>query len=184
MRKSLTSFVLLFAWLCAAPALARPQYPIKPADYRKTINARIEAIWGKIEHKLDFNKVTPDRKRAIRRVFDDAASEVWAEVSKASADGNITRDEALKVRALTSELRGKVKNKLAAEKKASKTARKAATKTLDKAAKTPDKAAKAPDKAARPHPEADKTAGAKSSLRRRPSPRGKVQPATIAPRPA
>jgi len=142
MRKTIASLAVVCFSLFAASALGRPQYPIDAADYRKAINTRVESIWGRIEKKLDFYNVTPDRKRVFRRAFDGAAKEVWVEVGKASADGMITRAEALKIRVITAELRGKVRSKLAAERKAGKAARKSALKTAGKPAPTRPRVAK------------------------------------------
>lgn len=135
MRKTIAFVVFLCVCLLAASALAKPRYPIKAADYRKTITTRVESIWARMEKKLDFHNVSPDRKKTIRHAFDDAVKEVWVEVDKASLDGNITRDEALKVSAVTSGIRGKVRGKLASEKKAQAAADKPAPKT------TPEKPA-------------------------------------------
>ncbi|MBI5532906.1 MAG: hypothetical protein HY898_09340 [Deltaproteobacteria bacterium] len=129
MRKTIAFVVFLCVCLLAASALAKPRYPIKAADYRKTITTRVESIWARMEKKLDFHNVSPDRKKTIRHAFDDAVKEVWVEVDKASLDGNITRDEALKVSAVTSGIRGKVRGKLASEKKAQAAADKPAPKT-------------------------------------------------------
>jgi hypothetical protein len=115
------NFAAILSFLCVAlmcvPALARPQYPMKAAEYRKMVSGRVEAVWGRIEKKLEFHNVTPERMKEIRKTFDGAAREVWAEVDKAVADGTVTRQEALRVGALTTALRGKVRGRLAAEKK-------------------------------------------------------------------
>lgn len=147
MRKTIAFVVFLCVSLLAASAFAKPHYPIKAADYRKTITTRVESIWARMEKKLDFHNVSPDRKKSIRHAFDDAVKEVWVEVDKASLDGNITRDEALKVSAVTSGIRGKVRGKLASEKKAQV--------ATDKPAPKP-----AADKSAATHPATDKN-GAK-----------------------
>ncbi|HQP34747.1 MAG TPA: hypothetical protein PLI95_06200, partial [Polyangiaceae bacterium] len=106
--------------LCAAasPAFARPSYPIKAADYRKQVEKRIDNLWASIEKKLDFHNVTTERKKAIRKMLDEEARPVWVEVERVGADGNVTRDEALKVRELQTGLRGKLRTRMAAAKKA------------------------------------------------------------------
>jgi hypothetical protein len=154
MRKTIAFVVFLCVSLLTASAFAKPHYPIKAADYRKTITTRVESIWARMEKKLDFHNVSPDRKKSIRHAFDDAVKEVWVEVDKASLDGNITRDEALRVSAVTSGVRGKVRGKLASEKKAQIATDKAATKpAADKSATKP-----ATDKPAATGPAADKNA--------------------------
>jgi hypothetical protein len=159
MRKTISFLVFVLLSSLATSAMAKPHYPIKAADYRKTVSSRVEAIWGRIEKKLDFHNVTADRKKEIRHAFDDAARPVWVEVDKASADGNVTRDEALQISALTSSLRGKVRGKLATDKKpAAASDKPAARPKADKGAATHP----ASDKGAATHPASDKGAVKKS----------------------
>ncbi len=108
---------LTFAVAAPAAAGSGPSFPIPAAEYRKTVEKRVDQIWDSMQHKLKTHNVSADRQKAIRRVFDDAAKDVWAEVEKASSDGTITKHEADRVRSLTSSIRGKVRGRLAAEKK-------------------------------------------------------------------
>ena len=118
MRKIVTLLsAICFALVCT-PALARPHYPMKPPEYRKMISGRVEAVWTRIEKKLEVHNVSAERVKEIRRTFDTASREIWVAVDHATADGTVTREEALRVGALTSGLRGKVRGRLASEKKA------------------------------------------------------------------
>jgi hypothetical protein len=106
----------------AAPRHARshhaagPSFPMKSDEYRKFAEARIERVRGVIDKKLDRHGVSADRKKAIHKIFDEAAHDVRAEVDKAAADGTVTQAEADKVKALTNGLRAKVRERLRGEK--------------------------------------------------------------------
>jgi len=114
MRKT-TSFAIALLFLSlTGSALAAAPKASKPADdFRRSISARVEAVWGRIEKKLDTHSVSPDRRKAIRQTFDDAARPIFDEVDKASADGAISREENARVVAMTNSLRGKLRGKLA-----------------------------------------------------------------------
>lgn len=133
-------FALALGLLLAAPGSAaaeKAHYPMKPAEFRKVVEARIERVRAAIDKKLDHYAVSAERRKAIHKILDDAAVDVRAAATQAGADGAVTEAEADKVKALANELRSKVRERLRAEKRASKG---------DKSDKKPagDKAAKAP----------------------------------------
>ena len=130
-RNLVFSVALAIGLALTGTAFAKgPAYPMKPPEYRKLVEKRLDGIWAGMEKKLDFHNVTPDRKKAIKKMFDDATHEVWVEVVKASSDGAISKDEATRIRGLTNGVRGKVRSKMAQEKSAEKAA--AAEKSPDK----------------------------------------------------
>ncbi|MFO0759295.1 MAG: hypothetical protein U0359_22575 [Byssovorax sp.] len=112
---------------------AQESYPMKPADFRKKVEARIDRVKAVIDKKLDGHNVSADRKAEIHKIIDDAAKEVRDAVTQASADGTVTEAEANQVKKLTIELRGKVRERMRAEKNGK------GSKAKDKAQKPGDK---------------------------------------------
>jgi hypothetical protein len=95
-------------------------FPMKPDEYRKLSEARLARILAVIDKKLDRGAVSPDRRKIIHKMFDDAAKEARAEVVKATADGVVTEAEANKVKALALQVRVGVRERMAAERKGKK----------------------------------------------------------------
>jgi hypothetical protein len=95
---------------------AGPSYPMKADDFRKLMEKRIDGVRGTIDKKLDRHGVTPDRKKAIHRIFDEVSKDLRAEIDWAAADGTVTQAEADKVKTLTTGLRARVRERLRAEK--------------------------------------------------------------------
>jgi len=107
----------------AAPHHARGpsvSFPMKPDEYRKLSEARLARILGVIDKKLDRGTVSPERRKIIHKMFDDAARDARAEVVKATADGSVTEAEANKVKALALQVRIGVRERMAAERKGKK----------------------------------------------------------------
>jgi hypothetical protein len=98
-----------------APEIA---YPMKADEFRKLIEARIDRVRAAIDKKLDRAGVTPDRKKAIHKTLDEASKEARAEVARATSDGVVTQAEGDKVKSLVAQIRGNVRERLAAERKA------------------------------------------------------------------
>jgi hypothetical protein len=95
-------------------------FPMKPDEYRKLSEARLARILAVIDKKLDRGTVSPDRRKVIHKMFDDAAKDARAEVVKATADGSVTEAEANKVKALALQVRIGVRERMAAERKGKK----------------------------------------------------------------
>src|SRR4051812_41674301 len=71
-----------------------PSFPMKADEFRKLMDKRIEGVRGVIDKKLDRHGVTPDRKKAIHRIFDEAGRDLRAEIDRVAADGTVTQAEA------------------------------------------------------------------------------------------
>jgi hypothetical protein len=117
--------VLALAWSGDALAARRAKgptvsFPMKPDEYRKLSEARLARILAVIDKKLDRGTVSPERRKTIHRMFDDAAKEARAEAVKATADGAVTEAEANKVKALALQVRVGVRERMAAERKGKK----------------------------------------------------------------
>ncbi len=95
-------------------------FPMKPDEYRKLSEARLARILAVIDKKLDRGTVSPERRKIIHKMFDDAAKEARAEVVTATADGVVTEAEAGKVKALALQVRVGVRERMAAERKGKK----------------------------------------------------------------
>ena len=119
----LSVLVALAAPLLAPPTEAhakghvvREAYPMAAPEFRKKIEARIDRVRAVIDRKLDSHAVSPERKKAIHAMIDEAAKEVREALAQATADGTVTESEAGKVKALALELRGKVRERMRADK--------------------------------------------------------------------
>jgi hypothetical protein len=152
MRKTIFVAVTLLFLSLTGSAFASPKASKPVDDFRRTITARVESVWSRIEKKLDAHTVSTDRRKAIRQTFDDAARPIFAEVDKAGADGAISREENARIVAMTNGLRGKVRGKLA---------------TARGEAKRSESRASTPEKAPTPPVEADKHGGKKGEAPRR-----------------
>ncbi len=124
-------FALGLLLLTPGMTQAGQRFPADPDTYRDSVQARIDATWHKIEHKLDQHKVSKARKDHIRELFDQAVVPINDALDKASEDGKITRGEAYKIGVMTSGLRGKVRARLAIE-RAEKRAERGRKKNADR----------------------------------------------------
>ena len=86
-------------------ASSRVAFPMKADEFKKLAEARIEKVKAAVDKKLDRHGVSSERKKAIRRAFEDVTKDVRAEIAKAAADGTVTQAEGDKVKALTLGLR-------------------------------------------------------------------------------
>jgi hypothetical protein len=100
-----------------AKGRAAPEtFPMKATDFRKKIEARIDRVRAAIDKKLDAHGVSAERKAAIHRMIDESAKELRDALAQVSADGSVTEPEAAQVKKLALELRGKVRERMRAEK--------------------------------------------------------------------
>ena len=90
-------------------------YPMKADEFRKLMEKRIDAVRAAIDRKLERRGVSPERRKAIHKVFDEASNEVRAEIARRAAGGTVTHADAEKVKALASGLRTRVRERLRAE---------------------------------------------------------------------
>jgi hypothetical protein len=124
-KASLLAALLVSAWSGSALAARHAKgptiaFPMKPEEYRKLSEARLARILAVIDKKLDRGSVSPERRKAIHAMFDDAAKEARAEAARATADGSVTEAEANKVKALALQVRVGVRERMAAERKGKK----------------------------------------------------------------
>src|SRR5262249_35927279 len=109
-----------FASPAGASGHAKPHpasYPMKAESYRKMVEAKIDRVRAQVDKKLERAGVSIVRRKEILKMFDANVKDVRAELDRASADGQITQEEATKVNALASGVRNKLRARLAAEKK-------------------------------------------------------------------
>jgi len=98
----------------AAHADPGASFPMSANAYRPGLQRRVDAVWAKIEKKLDAHSVSAERKKEIRGMLDDAAKELWAAYATAAADGNISQEEHRRLNAIALGLRAKVRARMAA----------------------------------------------------------------------
>lgn len=127
-KAPLLAALFALAWTGDAAAAARHHaakgptvaFPMKADEYRKLSEARLARILAVIDKKLDRGTVSPERRKVIHAMFDDAAKEARAEAARAAADGSVTEAEANKVKALALQVRIGVRERMAAERKGKK----------------------------------------------------------------
>lgn len=96
------------------------RYPMKADEFRRLIEKKIALVKSTIDKKLERHGVSADRRAQIRHLVDGAATDLRAAVDRVTADGVVTKDEGVKVRALADRLRGKVREQMRNEKNAQK----------------------------------------------------------------
>lgn len=98
--KIVAAFVLAVASLVAVPAFAKgnhaKNFPMPAAEFKAKVDAKTAKAKQRMEEKA---KALPaDQAKELRAKFDAGTAQVNAEVSKATADGTVTFDEAKAVR--------------------------------------------------------------------------------------
>jgi hypothetical protein len=95
-----SAFIAIPAFADPPPAggeHARPSYPIPAAEFKQHIDARLTKMRAHLEERV---KTLPtDQAKEMRTNFDASIARLNAEVSKAIADGKVTKEEADAVRA-------------------------------------------------------------------------------------
>ncbi len=119
------AFAALASTLSAPAALAaghhhhhavdRASYPMKADEFRQLMEKRIDHVRAAIDRKLNRRGVSPERKKAIHKIFDEETGEVRAEMARAAAKGTVSHADAEKVKTLASGLRTRVRERLRAE---------------------------------------------------------------------
>ena len=109
MRSIVMSSVLALATLFAVPAMAGDKadgasFPMPAATFK----ARVDARQAKAREHMEKRATTlsADQAKDLRAKFEAGAAKINAEVTKATADGTVTKDEADAVRKLAKEVRG------------------------------------------------------------------------------
>lgn len=117
--KIVAALVLTVASLVAVPAFAKGKgdhaknFPMTAAEFK----AKVDAKTAKAKHRMEekAKQLPADQAKELRAKFDAGAAQINAEVSKATADGAVTLEEAKKVREVAKSVRphGKGKGKRA-----------------------------------------------------------------------
>lgn len=98
--KIVAAVVLAVASLVAVPAFAKgshaKQFPMPAAEFKAKVDAKTAKAKQRMEERA--KQLPADQAKELRAKFDAGTAQVDAEVSKAVADGTVTRDEAKKVR--------------------------------------------------------------------------------------
>ncbi len=116
MRSVVVTLALAFASLIAVPAFAAPgappagahradgaggdkakHFPMPAAEFKQKVDARTAKGRARMEERAA--KLSAEEAKALRARFEAGVAKVNAEVAKAIADGTVTKEEALAVRA-------------------------------------------------------------------------------------
>lgn len=107
----MTAALVLSTVFAAAPAMAhgkshddKASFPMPAAAYKAKVDARQAKARARVEKRAA--KLDAQAAKELRAKFDAGVAKVNAEVSKATADGTVTKDEAAAVRQVMKEVRG------------------------------------------------------------------------------
>ncbi|MDF2692266.1 MAG: hypothetical protein K0S65_649 [Labilithrix sp.] len=112
MRTKIIGTVLaLVTIFAAAPAMAGEKHEHEKASFpmpAATFKAKVDARQAKAREHMEKHaaKLTAEQAKELRAKFDAGVVKINAEVSKATADGTVTKDEADAVRKVAKETRG------------------------------------------------------------------------------
>jgi hypothetical protein len=87
-------------------------YPMKADAFKKLVDSRIDRLKAHLDQGLSKRSLLPDQKAEIEKAMDAALKELHAAVDKVTADGIVTRDEAKQIKALSEQLRTKMRAEL------------------------------------------------------------------------
>jgi hypothetical protein len=109
MRSTIFAAAIALATLVAVPAMAGDKhdagnFPMPAATFKQKVDARQAKAREHMEKRAA--KLTADQAKELRAKFDAGAAKINAEVSKATADGTVTKEEADAVRKVAHEARG------------------------------------------------------------------------------
>jgi hypothetical protein len=94
----------------AAPAMAHDQahekaaFPMPAATFKQKVDLHQTKAREHMEKRAA--KLSPEEAKELRTKFEAGVAKINAEVSKATADGTVTKEEADTVRKVTHEVRG------------------------------------------------------------------------------
>jgi hypothetical protein len=107
--KIVFAVALALASLVAVPAFAKGKgdhaknFPMPAAEFKSKVDARTAKARQRMEEKA--TGLAADHAKELRAKFDSGVAQVNAEVSKATADGTVTLEEAKKVREVAKSVR-------------------------------------------------------------------------------
>jgi|GEM_PF-3999019 len=104
----------LLGSVSAAHAEPGASFPMPANAYRPRLQRRVDAVWAKIEKKLDAHSVSAERKKEIRGMLDEVAKELWAAYAQAAADKSISQEEHRRLTAIAMGLRARLRARMAA----------------------------------------------------------------------
>ncbi|HVJ89005.1 MAG TPA: hypothetical protein VM580_04315 [Labilithrix sp.] len=110
MRSKFVGAVLaLVTVLAAAPAMAggkhdKAVFPMSAETFKEKVANRQAKARERMEKRA--SKLNAEQAKELRAKFDAGVAKINAEVSKAAADGTVTKEEADAVRKVTREVRG------------------------------------------------------------------------------
>lgn len=81
----------------AAEAQGHPKFPMAAAEFRQKVDHRMTKAREKMERRA--SKLGAEQAKELRARFNAGAAQVQQEVTKVTADGTVTKDEARQVRA-------------------------------------------------------------------------------------
>ncbi|HRG94710.1 MAG TPA: hypothetical protein PLR99_00590 [Polyangiaceae bacterium] len=99
--------VLTFSLVAGAeePTQGRPkmQFPVPAATFQSHQDARVAKMRAKIEARIVEKKLDAEKAASIRARFEARIAKVQAAITKATADGTVTKAEADEIRAVARE---------------------------------------------------------------------------------
>lgn len=110
MRSTIIGTVLALATVfVAAPAMAgekheKASFPMPAAAFKERVDTRQAKARERMEKRA--STLNAEQAKELRAKFDAGIAKINAEVSKATADGTVTKDEAQAVRKVSKEVRG------------------------------------------------------------------------------
>ena len=109
MRSKIMAAVLALSTLVAVPALAHGKddgasYPMAAAAFKQQVDAHQARAREHMEKRAA--KLSADEAKEVRAKFDAGVAKINAEVTKATADGTVTKEEAQAIHKVAHELRG------------------------------------------------------------------------------
>ena len=80
------------------------KFPMPAAEFRQHTQARLEKARARMEAHISKKQLPEDKAAAARAHFNEAAAKMNEKVEAVCADGTVTKEEALEVRALAKQL--------------------------------------------------------------------------------
>lgn len=106
MRSTIVGTALALATIfVAVPSMAeKASFPMPAATFKERIDARHMKARERMEKRA--STLNAEQAKELRAKFDAGIAKINAEVSKATADGTVTKEEARAVRKVAKEVRG------------------------------------------------------------------------------
>ena len=83
------------------------KFPVKGPEFVKRIDERLKKAEARLEERIKKQQPPAEKQKKMRDKFKARAAKIRAAARDAARDGQVTREEAKKVRALAKKLRGK-----------------------------------------------------------------------------